>query len=237
MPAELPGDREVHTEVTGNEGKREEHRRHDRQPVDDLSLALRSGRAQGPDSVARLAPAPIRRVEKGRHMISMGIKELLSSGLNSREPVSVFDNACEVSPVGSECPHDRREHFADLEDLLDVSADGQAAEDRRFQYLGWLRRIPRAGLSRPAQGDLSSRSLKARHGAIFRTRNLPLVPHRYLFPSPRSCSSCPCWLVGEDQGKEGEDQGKEDAVDDLDQGVVGYGCPVHDQVVAHEIDR
>ncbi len=73
-------------------------------------------------------------------------------------------------------------------------------------------------------------SLKARHSAIFVKRNLPLVSHQYLFPSPRSCSWCPSWLVGEDQGKE-------DAVDDLDQRLLGYGCPAHDQVVAHEIDR
>jgi hypothetical protein len=33
------------------------------------------------------------------------------------------------------------------------------------------------------------------------------------------------------------DEGQEDAVDDLDQGLVGHGRLVHDQVVADEVDR
>src|ERR1035437_10221199 len=75
-PVKMGDDREVHPEVTGDEGEGKEYRCHDRQPVDDLTLTFRGGRAEGLHSVTRLVAAVVRSVEEGHDVAPMGIEVL-----------------------------------------------------------------------------------------------------------------------------------------------------------------
>src|ERR1039458_5969584 len=122
--------RKVHPEVAGNEGEWQEHRCHDCQPVDHLTLALGSGRAECLDRVARLVSATVRRVEEGDHVTAMGIEVLLGPGLHTREPVDIAENAYQVSSVGPERSHEWGEQLANFEDLLKVTGHGRTPDDR-----------------------------------------------------------------------------------------------------------
>ena len=117
-------DREVHAEVPGDKGERQEDGGDNGQPVDDLTLTLVGGRRERRNGVAGFVAAVVGRLEEGNDVTAVGVEILLSAGHHGRQAIDVSQNRDQVSSVGPKGPDDRGQCLAHLEHLGQIAGHG-----------------------------------------------------------------------------------------------------------------